>query len=335
MDDKQSYEPVPVALIPRDIQGNCAVNLYVYLPTPKKFILFVPAGEKFTLARKMALERHIVPALFMKVQAGVPEVVVAPEGGDDSSSEYEVMGAAGAAYMKAIFERLSTEGGDTTQAVKELEKSAEDIIKIVAPDVDDLRARILKNTENIWVMNDASAIITIAVMFAYANGFDSPKPLRDLVYASLVMDLPLIALGPENVEAAYVNLDSLPSSVIEKYRSHPLESYRIAKQSLRYFTETALQLVLNHHEYKNGMGWPRKIRTESLFPLAKVFSAAVDTFERMKKSQLQGRPLSLVEAVTALFENDVELHLRRHNREIVDKTLELMQSGRGFEKKAA
>lgn len=325
----KGYEPVAVPSIPRDAEGNCLFDLYVYLPTPKKFIVFVPAGEKFTLARKMALEKHVVPALFVRSDAKDGTAVTEPVEDPSLASpvDYEVMGAAGQRTLQQIFKALnepSADGAAPAGAIQALEKVADEIVTIVAPDVEDLKAHILQNAQNVWVMNDSSAIITLSVMFAFANGFDSQKSLRDIIYSSLVMDLPLISMGAETIDKLYMDASQLPKETIDRYQNHPVESYRLAKQSLRYFTEGALALILNHHEYKNGQGFPRKVRSESLAPLVKVFAASVNAFEILKRSQLLGQSMSLADVIQELSEPGVEPHLQRHSREIIDRVNEFM-----------
>jgi hypothetical protein len=322
------YVPVPVEDIPRDTAGLCQVDLYVYLPTPKKFVLFVPAGEKFSIARKAALDRHSVPVLFKmdgsaKSAAVEPAITGVPE---RSILDHPVMGRGTNQTLKQLYHQilLSNESDLPGGAIQLLADTASDIVKAVAPELEDIKNRMLQSVQHIWIMNDASAIIAISALFAAANGFDSKKSLGDIVNAALVMDLPLIGLGAELADTYLTNPALLKPEDREKYENHPMDAYRVARQSIRYFTDTAVQLILNHHELKNGRGWPRRIRTESIFELARVFSAAVSTYESMKKAHLLGGAPNLGEAIVQMLEPNVEPHARAHNQEIFLRVLETM-----------
>jgi hypothetical protein len=327
---KLRFEPITVAQIPRNPDGTCAENLYIYLPSPKRFILFVPKGERFTYNRQMALERHTIPALFVPAGESNSEVVTSPSAasesdGGDSVLDLEIMGAGKTQKtLKDIFKSLSESQQAPEEAFKKLENLADEIINVVAPEVDDMKSKMLENAQYIWLMNDACAITTVACLFAAANGFDSRRSFRDIVTSCLMMDLPLVRFSEEQCHAYLCDRAKLSNEERELFEKHPMEAYRLGKQSLRHFTDTALELILNHHELHNGAGYPRKIRSGSIFPLARVLASAVEVFETMKRSQIAGPAKTLAEAVKSLLDEEVPPHMRRHEREIFEKVVAFM-----------
>ncbi|MBS1986157.1 MAG: hypothetical protein JST16_18505, partial [Bdellovibrionales bacterium] len=242
------YEPVATPSIPLDSAGNSLVNLYVYLPTPKKFVLFIPAGEKMTITRKIALERHVVPALFIR-STGEDSSPVVENKASESLLDHAVIGAEGASTLRSIFHKIMSPEimeGDSKLAVEAFRGVADEMVSIIAPESADFKERLLENAQHLWVMNDAAAISTLAVIFAVANNFDSQKSLRDVIYASMVMDLPLVGFTPEVLSQFYVNPSSLPAETVEKIQDHPRQAFRVAKHALRFFSESALDLIFNH-----------------------------------------------------------------------------------------
>ncbi len=321
----RGYEPIAVNQIPKDANGNCATSLYIYMPTVKKFIVFVPAGEKFTYAKKSALERYLVPALFIRSDFTLEPVVGGSDDGHEKN-DFDVLGENANAELNNMFKTLS-ENPDlpADKAIEQLETMASKIINIIAPDVDNLKAKMIENTQYLWIMNDAAAITSIAVMIAAANGVDSKKPLRDMVCAALIMDFSLAKLSKDVTDQYIADPNKLSKELREKYEQHPVEAYQLAKRTLKQFNDAAYELILSHHELNNGKGYPRRIRSNTLFPLSRVFSLAVDTFETLKRSSMAQSPKTLNEVFLMFKEENVEIHVRRHQKKIVDKTIEYLQ----------
>ena len=320
-----AFVPIAISDIPKDALGQCVQNLYIYLPTNHRFILFVPAGEKFTYSKKTSLERHIIPALFVRV--GSDDVGATVIAGSSSSQKgvFDVLGEETAAELKGIFKGL-TDNMDVLpeQAISRLEKMAEELMQCLAPDVEDLRTRMRQNSQYIWVMNEQAAITSIAVLFAAAYGIDARKPLKDIICAGLVMDLSLVSMDSDVIDQYLLDPAQLDPKLRASYEQHPVLAYRLAKNSLKQFSEATFDLVLNHHELNNGLGFPRGIRSGTLFPLSRVFAAAVETYEILKRSKLRDQPKTLNEAVLEMSQPGVEMHLKRHAKEVTDKILQYL-----------
>jgi hypothetical protein len=323
----RSFEPVSIKQIPKDSKGNCTVDLYVFLPTPRRFVIFVTAGERFGPARQAALNRHPVPALFMRAAGEISTPVVeGPATAQDKA--YEILGNATTKGLREIFLALNEPSESPKAAIGKLEKLADDIVKVVAPDVGSIKNKMLQNTEYLWVMNEAAALTTIAVTFAAANGIVSAQPLRDLVLACLFMDLPLAKMEEEDMLTYLKNPFTLPPDLRKEYENHSQEAYTMAK-NLNYFSEACLQLIRNHHELHNGTGFPRAIRTSTLSPMLGVLSAAVGVFENLKRAQLLEKPTTFHEAIFETLETNLEMHKRRWSKDIIDKVIVFM----GLERK--
>jgi len=319
--DLKSFEPISCTQIPRDENGICTADLYVFLPTPKKFIVFVSKGQRFSHTHRLTMEKHIVPALFVRA-AGAP---VLETGSAEMDNVYQVLGQGTTQTLSNIFKMLTAQGGtNSKEALVKLKKLADDIISVVAPDIEDIKAKMLQNAQYLWVMNDAAALTTLTIMFAAANEVISSQPLHDLAAACLVMDLPLVKMSQEHVLAYLTDPNTLPEEIRKEYENHPLHAYQLVKSQLKNFSDATCQLVMNHHELNNGTGFPRMLRTGGSFALLKVFAAAVNTFDILKRAQHLGTPITLQAALLHLSEPKAEAHNRRHNKDIIDKVLAYM-----------
>ena len=126
------------------------------------------------------------------------------------------------------------------------------------------------------------------------------------------------------VKQYYRDPASLPPEVLANFKKHPARSHELGSEKLKSLSDVTMQLILNHHELFNGKGFPRAVRSESLFALVKVLAFAVDLFEVMKKSQLNGKVISILDAVMELREPLIEPHLKRHSKKLVDSVLQAL-----------
>lgn len=323
----KSYVPIALAAIPKDDDGNSQIDLYVFIPSQKKFCLFIPKGEKFTASRKTALERHAEPTLYTKAGAQDSAVISeqnAPDsrGKKNDFADFEILGVGQNAILSSVFVQLSKNLDEPPkEAIAELEKMADRIILVIAPEAQALKARILQNLKHLWLMNDASAIISIATLIAAANGINSAKPFRDLILAGLVMDMPLAKFEEDDLQRYYIDPKDMTSSWIEKYQQHPVEAYQLAKKALKHLSDPSFELILVHHELANGSGFPRQLKSHNIFPLGQFFCAAVDAFENIKVSFARGEPISLRVALLNLVADPEQNQNRRHLPKIVENVL--------------
>lgn len=315
--DLKAFSPVGFADIPVNSEGFAIVDLFVFLSLQKRFILYIPKGERVTQQRKEALARHSVPTLYIRESDASAAACFQEEGTDPGIQNFEVIGLPGNVALKNVFESLSQNlDAPPIETIQKLESMADSILTTVAPEASTLKARFSQNMDYLWLMNDASAISTLATMFAAANGINSVKPLRDIVFASLVMDLPLAKLEPAQVDAFYANPAGSPKTLADQIREHPFQAYQLAKKALPHLNDVTFELILVHHEKYNGLGYPRQLRSVQIFPLGQIFSAAVEAFEIMKSGSKNNKK-NLDEVLRSLLEATIEPHLQKHRKEII------------------
>lgn len=305
------FRPLPLSEVPLDSENNSQVDLYVYLFTQKRFALFVPRGEKITRARQEALIQHSIPCVYFK-ESDIGAGAVSPPEEPMGSSNFEIVGLPGTKILQDVFRELSQCLDDLpSAAILKLENMADGILQAVAPDAADIKSRFMENLEYLWLMNDASAISTLATVFAAANGINSAKSFHDIVFATLVMDLPLISSPIEVIETFYRNPKDLPEGTLHQLYRHPTKAYQLARKTLPHLSDSIFELILTHHEKYNGDGYPRRLRSVQIFPLGQVFACAVEAFELMKSQ------VSFGQALTQLCNETVDLSQQRHRKEII------------------
>jgi HD-GYP domain-containing protein (c-di-GMP phosphodiesterase class II) len=309
--------------IPKDDQGRVLVDLYVHLPTASKYIKYIQAGELIEPEKLEAIQRHPVPNFF-RLEEATPltaeavQAVVEPPKVDPEGFNKEVLGESLKEEMKDLFKVFKSGDLPSGEVLKRFEGMTDKLVATIAPEVKSLN-NFLKNQEKyLKLMNDSAAISTLAIMAAYANGFDSKKVYRDLSYATVVMDVGLSDVPEEEILQYYKDRTQLPPDRLKFIQNHPVRSHQLAQEKLKSLSDMTLQLILNHHELYNGKGYPRGVRTETLFPVSRVLSLAVDVFEYVKQAELNGEKKSLLEIVGVLKNDGGEAHMRRHNKKLVD-----------------
>ncbi len=163
------------------------------------------------------------------------------------------------------------------------------------------------------------AILFSAILFSLANGYTSKKAIMDIHSTSTIMDVNLLDFIKEDVDNYYRDSNSASEDLLRAYKQHPAKANLMATTKLPFITDSGLQIILNHHEFHNGSGFPRGTRTKPLPDIIKIMSLAVDVFEVMKKAELNEKKISLAEALKIVGEFDVEIHTRRHQSSIIDK----------------
>jgi len=324
------YERISEREIPMDNEKRVLLDLYILMPASKRYIKFVPKGEIYSDEKKDKLKKHILPNIFIlpsefsqaqNEKNNINKIEV-PEG-----FAVEVLGKRATKNLRVIYTDLLDEGEKDPEAIlSNLQHSADQILSLVAPESKEITSIFMNNAKYINLMNDACAITSLAVMFAFANGFDSKKSYLELTQAALVMDVALSNLSEEDKEKMYCDFDALSIEIKDLILNHPKSSYDLVTKKLKGLSEITMQLVLNHHELFNGKGFPRGVRTESLFPLVKVLALAVDVHHKLKTAGYKGEEADLVGTILEIHNDKAEAHLRRHNRALTQKILNFFNS---------
>jgi HD-GYP domain-containing protein (c-di-GMP phosphodiesterase class II) len=138
-----------------------------------------------------------------------------------------------------------------TKGLEEIADEAKVIISDVIED-DGVVERVYDVKErNADIYEHSIQVCTIATLIAIKMGL-SKEEVYDISVSSLIHDVGLRYLVVK-YEDQDINL--LPSKDQEEYRKHTVYGYTAVKNET-WLSENAKQIVLNHHERKDGSGYP-------------------------------------------------------------------------------
>ncbi|GGN00750.1 hypothetical protein GCM10007092_13490 [Thermus composti] len=134
-------------------------------------------------------------------------------------------------------------------------------------------------------------VAELALRLAEALGFEDREGLRLGAYFH---DLGKLALPDEVLKKP----TTLSSAEWELVRTHPQVGYEILK-TLPFFSTTALNVVLYHHERWDGSGYPFGLRREAIPLEARIF-AVVDVYDALVSERPYKRAWTKEEALKEL-----------------------------------
>jgi HD-GYP domain-containing protein (c-di-GMP phosphodiesterase class II) len=323
--DTSSFEKLNLERLPLDDAGVLKEDLFIHLPTAQRFVRFLVQGDEISDDRLNALRRHPDPALYRRKGTQGPEgpsvTLITSEKELPADLRVEVISKKTQDELKTIFKGLMDPAADPIRITAQFESQSEQVLQAVAPDTKNLRDVLARNVHHAMIMNDVAAMTTISVFVALAAGFDSKKSYRDLSLACLIMDASLSEFQPMDIQQYYADRSKLRPEILTAMLKHPIRSHQLAQEKLKSLSDVTMQLILNHHELFNGKGYPRGLRSESLFPMVKVMALAVDLYEHMKAAELAGQSLGLSEALYMLRDESVDPHMKRHSKKLIDQVI--------------
>ncbi len=137
------------------------------------------------------------------------------------------------------------------------------------------------------------------VRYTQALGRELQYPaelVRDLVYGAVLRDVGMLKVSETLLRSA----QDLTADQWESIRRHPQEGAAIMRQMR--FGETAIDVVLHHHEAYNGEGYPMGLRGRAI-PLGARVIAVAESYVKMLMDRPYRKALGKAEALESLAEN--------------------------------
>jgi len=221
-----------------------------------------------------------------------------------------------------IFKNISTSGvADFAKVVPAAEKIVDLILKYGTKIIDEIFF--------LWKMDQYTFHHSIGTSFFSALignelGY-SKEQLKELVLGSLLHDL-----GKGLIPLKILNKPGkLDPHEFDEVKKHPFLGYKILKENSD-FNEDVLAIPLQHHERKDGNGYPLMLREEAIHPYAKIVSIAdmfsaltTDRVYRDRVSKFVAGEYLLNSSVYALDSYLVNLFLYSILRDLKDSWVEL------------
>ncbi|MBP7844897.1 MAG: hypothetical protein KA116_08780 [Proteobacteria bacterium] len=314
-----------VSQVPTDPKGNVIADLYVRIPTLDRYVLFVHEGEKLDEEKMKKLYLHPDPKLYGskdKLKKNRKKTLNATINAKDDDPNK--LGAETQELITDLYLDLLEDNNPSESQIKKLGSIVHEITENILSDTKSFEDNILKQFKDLSRMEDSYAIRSLTTLFGLANGYSSKRAMIDIQGASMFMDINLLDFRKDDIEEYYKNPEGWPSGFLKLYMQHPAKANLMATMKLPDLSETGLQMILNHHEYNNGEGFPRGTRTKSLPDLVKILSLAVDVFQILKRQELLNNPSNIPDALMEAAQNHREVHERRHQGNIVDRIFSYM-----------
>lgn len=187
--------------------------------------------------------------------------------------------------------------------LKELEQTADSIISKILQD-DRLVEQVFDLQErSADIYEHCVSVCTLSVLIAIKKGIDHDV-IHDLGVASLFHDIGIRYLG---VDYTNMIIDELTHREQDEYRSHPQVAYDKLKGE-DWISERSRKIILNHHERKDGSGYPSGIK--DIDEITQILQVS-DTFDEMicgigyKRSRVYEAVEYMKYAKDTLFNSDI------------------------------
>lgn len=279
------YVPVRISLLLR--WGSANYNLFMKL-SDSKFVKVINAGEAFIPSDA---ERFI--------QKGLHHLYITTDDADSYLKSFQTnismlmnSGAKKQGELSIItlesletVERISKAVGWTPEVVEAAKHAVTLATKAVSdePNLAKLLKQKMKNPESKFSTH-VSILSLITCGFCHNLGWTSESTQMKLGLAALIHDL--------TVEESYyadINLwnqaassaDKSPEAV--KYRNHPADAANLVLE-MKNVPADVDQIILQHHETKEGTGFPRALISSRITPMACIFIISEDLINFVDES---------------------------------------------------
>lgn len=116
----------------------------------------------------------------------------------------------------------------------------------------------------------------LTALYAMAIGKDvdwvGQKTMQNISMGCLIHDVGMLKV-PWYKESPDKDTQTLEGEDLEEYKKHPLYGFEML-QDLKHIPESVKQIVLHHHEYFDGTGFPYSKLYKRIYPLARIVSLA-------------------------------------------------------------
>lgn len=160
-----------------------------------------------------------------------------------------------------------------TSGLKKIAEAAENIISDILEEEEVVEKVYDVKERSADIYEHSLQVCTIATLIALKLGM-TEKQVYDISVSALIHDL-----GLRYLVVRYENQDIhlLPAKDQEEYKKHPIYGYTAVKNE-PWLSDNAKDIVLNHHERKDGSGYP--LGTDLISRMAQIVGAC-DEFDEL------------------------------------------------------
>jgi response regulator RpfG family c-di-GMP phosphodiesterase len=163
----------------------------------------------------------------------------------------------------------------------------------------ELASEFLRNANAI---EHSISVTFVAALLSTELGIESPAIWAQLGLAAFFHDIGLYELPEKQISLDTTGIAGGPAELLtpaelQKYQQHPIRSVELLSVN-PLFEAATLQSVLQHHERRDGSGFPRRLSPDQITPLAEIIGIS-DEFIRLLKQQENDPEFKALEAMEA------------------------------------
>ena len=277
-------------------------DLFIYLPSNKKTILYRPQGqvldektiEKFKKYRHYNLyirksDLGIYKEHSAKVLADIQADPAVPLGVRNRKVAGEIK-----KLMTGFFTDQDFSSEEGKQLVDNAGRVVEEYIKETCKDKKMLEAVEAIAGEHMTNYTHSRNVATYCTLFGMSQGYGTPEELH---MGGLLHDIGMSDL-PE--EMLWKSEEDMDERELGQYKLHPGNARLELTTRKVKVTESVLNMVVQHHERPDGSGFPYGLKADEIDPLAKICAFA-DEFDRLtsvREGQKQFTPVGAIDRIS-------------------------------------
>lgn len=281
-----TYVPIRISLLLRS--GTSDFDLYMKL-SDTKFIKVINAGEAFIPADAERFHNK-----------GLDHLLITTEDADGYLKSFEqslamMISSETATSDLAItsletletVERIAATLGWTPAVIHSAKQAVNLAVKAVCaePNLVKLFKLKLSNPQSQY-SNHVSLLALLTCGFCHNLGWVSESTQMKLGLAALMHDIVVDEKQYDDIMLWNLAASDLTdkSAAALKYRNHPAEAANLLL-SIKDLPADVDQIILQHHEMKDGTGFPRGLISSRISPMASVFIIVEDMINFLEDSQ--------------------------------------------------
>lgn len=272
------YVPIRISLLLR--LGTVEFDLFMRL-SEKKYIKIINNGESFLDSDAERFHKKKLSHLYISAgDAGIylktfeQNLSLIHEAEDLS----EVDQVSLSFDTLETVERLASVLGWTPDIIEVAKKSVKLAIKSIATEPQLLKLLKQKLSKHTSKYSDHVTMLSmLSCLFSHQLGWTSDSTQMKLAMAALIHDITVDEEFYEDIEMWNLKAQNSAekSEEVIKYRNHPIEAAKLVL-AMKNLPPDVDQIIIQHHEFKDGTGFPRGLSYSRISPLTTLFIITQD-----------------------------------------------------------
>ena len=270
-------------------RGTSHYDLYMKL-SDKKYVKVFNAGDAFTLSDAFRFKSKGIESLYIAntdaekfLQVFEQNIQLVLKSSQNSVKDLPEISL----ETLETVERISRGLGWTPEVITSAKQAVELAVKAIAsePDLYKLLKSKLANPSSLYSQH-ISLLSLISWGMSHQLGWQSESTQMKLGLAALMHDVAVDEAIYQNLgvwnKAASDPMNKNPE--VSKYRNHPIAAAELLMK-MKGLPADVDQIILQHHESKDGLGFPRGLTSTRISPMATIFIISEDLINFISHSE--------------------------------------------------